>query len=472
MNRIGNLHDKVYLNTEVEFRRREFVKRTFSVKTSDPNTNQASLDEIVNVGDGVFTANDYQKDEYKEDVISVTRDKNRICTLPSSPDLSIESQLRNTIVVREPYISPIEDCKPSVQFHIDTYNETHWILYTLDKNGIQKKKGGDEFYITYTDNITLKNEKEVPPHAVAFIYDQENGSYLLSFSTTPMNPSPEKLSGTGRLTIHLEYTCGIGMIPQPEKYHWKDSGATVRTFTHDSIRIPHFTTFHSPKLPNLSSWPLVIFFGDSTMLQMIKDQRKMNELGVPQDQHLFMKNNTYFQANIRTEFRMDRVKHIGTMFQRMHRKQLLKYESNVAVILGSAIWDVLIVDNVQGRNFTNHLEACRTFVEKTRGAYRRRQFYWRSPSALHMHRVNCSEALYEYEACVNSTRYLSQSRVRFLHEQQKALMNELNMEYLDLYDVYYLSAYYTGEGDGRHYRQELNELILDWFYPSNETSVQ
>ena len=51
--------------------------------------------------------------------------------------------------------------------------------------------------------------------------------------------------------------------------------------------------------------------------------------------------------------------------------------------------------------------------------------FCRSPTALHMHRVNCTEATYEYQNCINSTRYLSNSRVHALHLKQKALMKEL-----------------------------------------------
>lgn len=147
---------------------------------------------------------------------------------------------------------------------------------------------------------------------------------------------------------------------------------------------------------------------------------------------------------------------------------MLKYEFDVAIVVGSAIWDVLIAENIQGVDFEDHLAACRAFVLDLKKKYRGRTIYWKSPSALHVHRVKCADANYDYQGCLDSTRYLSNSRVRFLHEKQKDLMKELNVPYLDLFDAYYLSAHYTAEGDGRHFQQDLNELILDWFYPTNE----
>eukprot|EP00558_Chaetoceros_sp_UNC1202_P005163 CAMPEP_0197254882 /NCGR_PEP_ID=MMETSP1429-20130617/70207_1 /TAXON_ID=49237 /ORGANISM="Chaetoceros sp., Strain UNC1202" /LENGTH=90 /DNA_ID=CAMNT_0042718001 /DNA_START=1 /DNA_END=273 /DNA_ORIENTATION=+ len=85
-----------------------------------------------------------------------------------------------------------------------------------------------------------------------------------------------------------------------------------------------------------------------------------------------------------------------------------------------------------------------------------------------MHRVNCTG---EYENCLESTKYMSNLRVRGLHLKQKALMEELGVPYWDLFDAYYLSAYYTAPGDGRHFRAELNEHVLDWFYPNNQTDA-
>lgn len=396
-----------------------------------------------------------------------------VITLPKvGPMKSIRRQLDDIIVLQSKEISPLKNCSPTAQVKIIISKQDEWILQTFDDSGQAKHIGGDEFYITYTDGLGDANNTEyenIPPTCVAIIQDKNDGTYSLKFSTTPMNPNPTNLLGRGRLTIQYEYTCGIGMMPQPTKQHWKNSGAVLETFHRNEVPLPPMTIFEIPIVDDLSHWPLVVFFGDSTMLQMIKDGKAMEEAGPEWEENIFLKNNTFFHANIRTEFRMDRLDVIQKKFQVMHRKQMLKYEFDVAIVVGSAIWDVLIAENIQGRDFEDHLAACRAFVLDLKKKYFGRKIYWKSPSALQMHRVKCSEANYEFQACVDSTRYLSNSRVRFLHEKQKELMKELDVTYLDLFDSYYLSAHYTAEGDGRHLRQELNEVILDWFYPKNQS---
>ena len=51
----------------------------------------------------------------------------------------------------------------------------------------------------------------------------------------------------------------------------------------------------------------------------------------------------------------------------------------------------------------------------------------------------------------------------------ESLMNDSNEHHvdvacLDIYEATYLSADWTLPGDGRHYRPELNERMLSWFY--------
>jgi hypothetical protein len=63
---------------------------------------------------------------------------------------------------------------------------------------------------------------------------------------------------------------------------------------------------------------------------------------------------------------------------------------------------------------------------------------------------------------------MSKSRSKYLHELQKQVMKELNVPVLDLYEATYLSASKLYPSDGRHYRPELNRLMLGWFYPKQE----
>jgi hypothetical protein len=414
--------------------------------------------------------NEYSSSSKRMNTDLKTKHDSTVITVPVKPMKFITTKLENSIILQRHERSPLENCSPTAQIRIHMLND-RWILQTLDESGLEKHIGGDEFYITYTDALgnnidDAKDAEEVPPTSVAIIEDRKDGTYILKFSTTPMNPNPTNLVGTGRLAIYYEYTCDIGMMPQPTKVNWKNSGAILETLYQNDVQMPPMNIFQKPTFDDLSHWPLVVFFGDSTMLQMIKD-REATEKAEAED-IIFLKNNTFFEANIRTEFRMDRINKIQKKFQIMHRKQMLQYEFDVAIVIGSAIWDVLIAENIQGRDFKDHLAACRAFVTDLKKKYRGRKIYWKSPSSLHAHRVNCVDANYDFQDCVDSTRYLSNSIVRFLHENQKTLMKELNVPYLDLFDTYYLSAHYTAEGDGRHYQQGLNELILDWFYPNND----
>jgi hypothetical protein len=60
---------------------------------------------------------------------------------------------------------------------------------------------------------------------------------------------------------------------------------------------------------------------------------------------------------------------------------------------------------------------------------------------------------------------MSSSNVYHLYVRQKALMNELEIPFIDLYEATYLSGNWMMDGDGRHYRRWLNEEMFSWSYP-------
>ena len=79
---------------------------------------------------------------------------------------------------------------------------------------------------------------------------------------------------------------------------------------------------------------------------------------------------------------------------------------------------------------------------------------------------------------------MSSSRSKFLYQLQKKLLDEefatattntasaggndntipFVVHYLDLYDATYSSANQLYPSDGRHYRPDLNRLMLSWYY--------
>ncbi len=407
------------------------------------------------------------------EIFSFDSDNTKSFTLPEEPDLkTVRDDIQNLndiIVLGKGESSPLENCAPTAQiklYQMIVNGSTSWFIQTYDQYGSEKTVGGDEFYIDYTDEHPKHKQKkgvngDTGPDAVAFVRDLKNGTYYLDFVSTPMSRVKKKstLKSEGRIKVYFEYTCGVGMLPQPTKLNWKASGAMYqKPLYKDNFPRPSIRIFQPPRTPNLSSYSLVIFFGDSTMYQLavkgIDDNGKK----------IFFRPNITYANNVRSQLTKDRMKKnfLRKLFI-FHNKQLRDLD-NVALVLGSSIWDLLIGDNIQGPDFDDHLEACRDLVKIVKERYPKVSLYWKGTSSLHAHRVNCTEANYDYQDCLNSTKYLSNSRVQRLEMKQRLLMKELKVPYLDVFPAYYLSAHFMAPGDGRHAIPSLNEKILNWFF--------
>jgi hypothetical protein len=59
---------------------------------------------------------------------------------------------------------------------------------------------------------------------------------------------------------------------------------------------------------------------------------------------------------------------------------------------------------------------------------------------------------------------MSNARVLFLHQQQTAIMSELNVTVLDVYEGTYLSAHEHIAGDALHYVTDFCIHMRNWFY--------
>ena len=59
---------------------------------------------------------------------------------------------------------------------------------------------------------------------------------------------------------------------------------------------------------------------------------------------------------------------------------------------------------------------------------------------------------------------MGNARVLFLHQQQSAIMSQLNVTVLDVYEGTYLSAHHHYGGDALHYKTPFNNHMLQWFY--------
>jgi hypothetical protein len=168
-------------------------------------------------------------------------------------------------------MSPLTNCSATSQVRTQQYSDASWTLVSPDTEGHTKTMGGDEYYVTYTD----ASSKKVTLAAFIFLdHDNGDGTYNLDFSTTPLNPV--RITGRGRLTVHLQYTCGIGTIPQPLKNEWVYGGAchVILIGVEPMSPLPPIASSHHQQMLVLtfSNNSMVIGYGDSLMEDFFRDK--------------------------------------------------------------------------------------------------------------------------------------------------------------------------------------------------------
>lgn len=372
--------------------------------------------------------------------------------LPSEPDTGVEERLmkRIRVAAKKREISPLANCSTTSQVRILQYSDDSWKLISLDTMGNNKTVGGDEYYVTYTDvsssNTTL----------VAFAHDNGEGSYTLDFSTTPMNPV--NITGYGNLTVYLQYTCGIGAMGQPVKNKWVTGGSCEASWSRDNITTPSYRIFSPPTDSGIdfSPYSLVIGYGDSLIEGLFRHK-------YTKTMYLYRPNTTSYHAGTDLELNNKTVDLLMDKLREWHNQEL--NQSNVALVTGSAVWDLLSKDTVDP-DFASHLEGVRQYVKRLQQEYPNVPLYWKAPSPFHAQQLpsNC----HTHPTCKWRTKYLSNSRARVLYEKQKSLMAELGIPFLDLWEAYYLSGdHMLTVTDGRHYSSALNILMQSWFYRGN-----
>ena len=114
----------------------------------------------------------------------------------------------------------------------------------------------------------------------------------------------------------------------------------------------------------------------------------------------------------------------------------------------------------------DHLEAVRTLITTIRTEYPRVKVLWKSATVLHICNVELEAlAIKSKEWGVDRLRYMSRSRSYDIYQAQLQLMHELSVPVLDVYEISFLAADYPRRpGDGRHYTNGLNRMMLEWFY--------
>jgi hypothetical protein len=66
--------------------------------------------------------------------------------------------------------------------------------------------------------------------------------------------------------------------------------------------------------------------------------------------------------------------------------------------------------------------------------------------------------------CVRRLPYCSNSRVKYLYDEQLKIMKELHVPVLDVFEASYLSADKHPYSDAMHYSKKFNKFILKSFY--------
>jgi hypothetical protein len=352
------------------------------------------------------------------------------------------------------FYNPLENCAITSHFRlvIPAQDTEPWILQTFDSRG-EKTVGGDELYIMWK----AKNGDQ----AVAWAHDRQDGKYELEFIQPPIRRIQKKQPGPtllGRVTVFYDYSCGIGSLAPPLKDNYTRAGEVQMLFIQKDVPRPPIREFQEPNTDyaiDLERYDFVYFFGDS-MLQQLSRRQKTD---------IYWNEEMFYKENVKQS--LTTTQDVEDMLQKLrdwHGSNLTAAATSgqsIAVVTGSSLWDLL--NGHVDPGYQKHAAACRSFVTKFRREFPHVDLYWKSPSALHFHRLrmlrqNPGTLLQE------RAEYMSQALPYQMYLLQKALMEELQVPFLDLYEAYYLSGPWTRRFDARHYRDEISSLLLSYYW--------
>lgn len=430
----------------------------------------------------------------------------QIYHFPVEPLYNVQSIIEKRIgevVLNDPVLNPFTHCSATVQYklHIVSHivgsyapEKTVWLLQsmmlqsqgdsldntTADNHSgtdepvvVSKTVGGDELYVEWISNTDM---------GVAAIIDQHDGAYRLEFTRPPAyqynmtnnikivtigqngNDSPTDIRHDvnpdetfGQLFIHYHYTCGVAAYYALERQNFTGIGDVRESFTHSHIPRPSIQDFVPPNKDgaiDLSKYDLLIPFGDSVIrefyLQTFLKYTPSNCSRPTQYQH------TGHALSKKSDL-LDWL----DLFKTTYGDVIDTWNGSIALITGSAVWDLLAFDDVYGGalrpDMMEHLNTVREYITAIRATYAGVDIYWKSPSALHLHRRDASL----WTNPLNSYHTAS-----ILDVAQKKLMKELKVPYLDLYNAYYLSAAWVKTNDTMHYSEStLPSLLVSYFWP-------
>lgn len=374
--------------------------------------------------------------------------------------------------------NPLQDCSVTTRFRLlipSSSQSNHkkkagsttqsWMLQTFDSRGRAKSVGGDEVYIIW--------KGQNGDQAVAWARDRRDGTYELDFVQPPIRKiqgqgQPDhELAAKGKLTIFYDYSCGIGSLMPPLKENYTRAGEVQTVVIQKGVRRPPIREFVEPNRDykiDLSKYDFCYFFGDS-MIQQLSRRFQTN---------LYWNDKIFYKENVGQS--LTTVDDVDTMLQKLrewHGSDLIAATSSsiqpgkskskrIAVVTGSSLWEILRGHVDPG--YQRHEAACRSFVTRFRDEFPGVDLFWKSPSALHFHKLRILRKD-EDSLLRERARYMSQALPYQMYRLQKALMKELDVPFLDLYEAYYLSGPWTRtRWDARHFRDEISALLLSYYW--------
>jgi hypothetical protein len=426
---------------------------------------------------------------------------------PEEPFYEVQSTVEETVgskILNDPTRNPLRNCSVTVQFRLliptfvdddetpaNPQSNQQWILQSMmvqhdhtdtsdgtilqqqQRPVVPKTYGGDEIYVEWQSTTELTT----PDIGVARVTDRHDGTYLLEFIRPPIvqynqtssssswnnrsNATRKSPSNVGRLTIYFDYSCGIGGIFAPHKDQFVRAGEIHTSWSQDEIPRPDIQDFVPPNrnhAVDLSKYHTVIAFGDSLMLQLVRQYVKGG----------FWSPNIIYEANV-CQCLSDPVQDVKDLlhkFHTWHGTQIIaasNQSQSVAVIVGSAVWDAL--RGCVPADLIDHQAAIREFVTTIQSTYPNMELYWKSPSTVALHRRSSLKDIMNNTVLLQRSRYISDTVLRQLYSVQKSLMMELQVPFLDLFDAYFLSLPWTLPGSALHYEDYISSLLLSYYWP-------
>ncbi|GFH61792.1 hypothetical protein CTEN210_18268 [Chaetoceros tenuissimus] len=344
------------------------------------------------------------------------------------------------------------DCKATSQVKITfgTNKDEPVIFSTFDANGMEKKQGGDdELYITYSGSNDVN-----APDAIAHVKDLQNGQYELEFVQPFLPFEVERLERDilpgGIFTVVLQYTCGLGSYMPPTKQSWDQGGAINSKWeakVPDNFLPPIVMARDRPKPQSfgeeLTSYRAIYAIGDSTMRMFMGGYYPgLDNMITPRRENFgnIHSSEGGSVAGVGMPLSSNTLDKFIGIAKWLVREQGIEGDDgkDYALLIGSGVWDLLANNDEDQPNFYDHLKALREFISVVKGLTSAK-VYWKSMTAVHVHRV---------------------------------LMKELDILVLDMYNFTYEAASQTVTknplGDARHYDGIFNGWMMDYFYPAKK----